>query len=71
MKLRQIETRAFESGERAVTNIIRRIVSRTVTRGDVPSDVTVAGVNGGVAITGKRLRRRMIDDPKLRNFAHE
>jgi hypothetical protein len=33
-----------------------------------PSGVTVEVKDGGIALTGKRLRYRMLTDPSLRNF---
>ncbi len=67
MRLSQIEARAEEIGRRAAANARDRIVRGA----DLPNGVAIQAINGGIAITGKRLRRRMIDNPKLRNFAHE
>lgn len=62
-----LEARAEHLGQRAATQVRDRIIRRA----DLPRDVRVEAVDGGIAITGKRLRRRMIDDAALRNFAHE
>ncbi len=67
MKLLRVEARADAIGQRAVADSVQRILRRA----KPPRDVTLEAVGGGVTITGKRLRRRMIDDPRLRNFAHE
>ena len=67
MKLSQIEAHADAIGQRAVADTVQRISRRA----KLPRDITLEAVDGGVAITGKRLRRRMIDDPRLRNFAHD
>ncbi|TSB01389.1 hypothetical protein [Sphingorhabdus contaminans] len=34
----------------------------------VPGGVHVEAIGGGVLLSGRRLRRRMLDDPQLRNF---
>ena len=33
-----------------------------------PPGIAAEPINGGIALTGKRLRRRMLDDPQPRNF---
>ncbi|MBL0925730.1 MAG: hypothetical protein IBJ12_14855 [Sphingomonadaceae bacterium] len=33
-----------------------------------PPGVRVEAMDSGVSVTGKHLRRRLIDDPQLRNF---
>lgn len=67
MKLLQTETSGDAIGRRAADALRDRIMRRA----RLPEDVTMKAVGGGIEITGKRLRRRMIDDPKLRNFAHD
>lgn len=34
----------------------------------LPAGVTAERAEGGIVISGKRLRRQMITDPQLRNF---
>lgn len=36
---------------------------------DPPPGVRAQAIDGGIAFTGKQLRRRFITDPDLRNFA--
>lgn len=67
MKLAGLEARAEHLGQRAAAQVRDRIIRHA----DLPRDVGIESVDGGIAITGKRLRRRMVDDPALRNFAHE
>jgi hypothetical protein len=47
----------------------RKARDRILTRADPPPGVQAQAIDGGIALTGKRLRRRMITDPALRNFA--
>lgn len=51
---------------RADEAVARTIIQLAIT--PVPPGVTVEPVDGGIALTGKGLRRRMLNDPKLRNF---
>jgi hypothetical protein len=67
MKLQRTEARGNDIGRRAVLAATERIVRSA----SLPADVAIAASEGGVTITGKRLRRRIISDPALRNFAHE
>ncbi len=67
MKLMNIEAQGGAIGQRAADALRDRIVRRA----KLPADVTIKAVNGGIEITGKRLRRRMMDDAQLRNFAHD
>lgn len=48
---------------KAVARQIDRLAQTPTTPG-----VTAEPIDGGVALSGKRLRRRMLDDPSLRNF---
>lgn len=52
-----------ELGQDAVQRTIDRLV-----RSPPPPGVQVEASPDGIVLSGKRLRRRMIDDPQLRNF---
>jgi hypothetical protein len=67
MKLQRTEARGNDIGRRAAASAAQRIVARA----NLPADVAIVASEGGVTITGKRLRRRIITDPAIRNFAHE
>lgn len=67
MKLAQTEARGAEIGRRAAAQVTERIIQRA----NVPPDVAITNIDGGIAITGRNLRSRWINDPALRNFAHE
>lgn len=67
MKLQQTEARGDAIGRRAAAQVTERIVRR----GNVPPGVTIAATQGGIAVSGKRLRSRWINDAELRNFAHD
>ena len=67
MKLQRLEMRGGAIGRRAATSITERIIQRA----KLPPDVEIAQTDGGVVIAANRLRRRIITDPALRNFAHE
>jgi hypothetical protein len=67
MKLQQTAARGDAIGRRAAAEITERIVRNA----NVPSDVAITKIDGGIVITGKRLRSRWINDPALRNFAHD
>ena len=67
MKLQRLEMRGEAIGRRAVNAVSVRIIRRA----KLPPDVTITQTDGGVVIAAKRLRRRIITDPALRNFAHE
>ena len=44
-------------------------VSDQLAKVELPRGVSVARIDGGVSVSGKRLRRRIIDDVRLRSFA--
>ncbi len=67
MKLQQTEARGDEIGRRAAAQVTERIIRRA----HVPSDVAITKTDGGITISGKRLRSRLINDPALRSFAHD
>jgi hypothetical protein len=41
---------------------------RLLAAATVPPGVTARSMEGGIVLSGKRLRRRMIADPNVRNF---
>ncbi len=67
MKLAQTEARGDEIGRRAAAQVTERIMRRA----NVPPDVAITNLDGGIAITGRHLRSRWINDPALRSFAHD
>jgi hypothetical protein len=67
MNFARLEARGEAIAGRAETDVVARIIRRSA----LPDDIIVTETDGGVAIAGPRLRRRIIIDPQLRNFAHE
>jgi hypothetical protein len=65
VSLETLEPRVTSIGEKAA----RKARDHILTRADPPPGVQVQAIDGGIALTGKRLRRRMITDTQLRNFA--
>lgn len=63
MMLERLQAAASKRADRMLMRIIRRLASRPV-----PPGVEVKSLPDGVELSGKRLKRRMIDDPNLRNF---
>ncbi len=61
--LEKLTAAAERRAAKAVTQTIHHL-STTPT----PQGVTAEPVEGGIALTGKALRRRMLSDPSLRNF---
>lgn len=55
------------AGELRTDEAVERTIARLATT-PIPTGVTVEPIDGGIALTGKGLRRRMLKDPKLRNF---
>ena len=61
----------FEKLTNASDRLAADAVAQTIIRlanAPTPIGVTAEAIEGGVSLTGKRLRRRMIDYPQLRNF---
>lgn len=56
-----------KAGDRVASDAIARTVAR-LTETPAPPGVHVQAIDGGVALSGRRLRRRMLADPQLRNF---
>jgi hypothetical protein len=55
------------AADRRADQLLMRVIHRLATR-PVPPGVEVKALSDGVELSGKRLKRRMIDDPSLRNF---
>ena len=67
MSLERTEATVERSAERAV----QRIRDRIITNAKLPRGVTATAESGRIILSGKNLRSRFINDPKLRNFTHE
>ena len=59
----RLQDAANKRADRLLMRLIRHLAARPV-----PSGVEVKALPDGVELSGKRLKRRMIDDPHLRNF---
>ena len=55
------------AAEKRADRLLMRVIARLAAR-PVPPDVEVKASADGVELTGRRLKRRMIDDADLRNF---
>lgn len=55
------------AADRHADRLLMRVICRLAAR-PVPPGVEVKALPDGVELSGKRLKRRMIDDPTLRNF---
>lgn len=56
-------------GEAIGVEAADRTRDRLIASANLPSDVDIAASSQGIVLSGKRLRRRYITDPDLRNFA--
>ena len=65
MSLEALIPRAQLLGDDAV----RKARDEILNRNDPPPGVRAEAIDGGIVLTGKRLRRRLITDPELRNYA--
>jgi hypothetical protein len=61
-----LETLTPAADRRAAKAVQRQIDQ--LAKAATPPGVRVEANDTGVVLTGKRLRRRIIDDPQLRNF---
>jgi hypothetical protein len=61
--LEQLQAAASKRADRLLMRVIARLASRTV-----PPGVEIKALPDGVELSGKRLKRRIIDEPDLRNF---
>jgi hypothetical protein len=59
----RLQAAADKHADRLLMRVIRRLAARPV-----PPGVEIKALPEGVELSGKRLKARMIDDPKLRNF---
>jgi hypothetical protein len=59
----RLQAAASKRADRMLMRVIHRLAARPV-----PPGVEVKALPDGVELSGKRLKRRMIDDPNLRNF---
>ena len=59
--------RLQEAANKRVDRLLMRIIRHLAAR-PAPPGVEVKALPDGVELSGKRLKRRMIDDPHLRNF---
>ena len=55
------------AGERLASDAVAQAITRLANT-PTPIGVAAGAIEGGVSLTGKGLRRRMIDNPQLRNF---
>lgn len=63
MNADRIKTKAAALGERRVDGLCDQLM-----QAPRPAGVDVERRGDGVCLIGKNLRRRMLDDPQLRNF---
>jgi|CXWL01.1.fsa_nt_gi hypothetical protein len=64
MMFKGLKARLARAGKAAVVAAISRLV-RDI---DLPPDVTVESDEDGVKLSGRALRRRMLDDARLRKI---
>jgi hypothetical protein len=56
-----------KAGDRHAVVAVARTIAR-LAETPAPPGVYVQAIDGGVVLSGRRLRRRMLTDPQLRNF---
>ena len=56
-------------GEAIGVDAAERTRDRLIARANMPHGVDIASSPQGIVLSGKRLRRRYVTDPELRNFA--
>lgn len=61
--LEKLTPAANDRAAKAVARQIDRLANTST-----PHGVTIEATDNGITLTGKRLRRRMLGDPNLRNF---
>lgn len=59
----RLQAAASKRADRLLIRIIARLAAHPA-----PPGVEVKALDDGIELSGKRLKRRMIDDPDLRNF---
>lgn len=62
MMFERLRARAERAGQAAVLAVIARLAREAV----LPPDVKVETGEDGLTLSGRGLRRRMLDDPRLR-----
>lgn len=60
--------RLLAAADKRADRLLLRVIARLAAR-QVPPGVEVKALDDGVQLSGKQLKRRMIDDPDLRNFS--
>lgn len=63
MMFERLQAAASRQADHFLMRVIQRLAARPV-----PPGVDVKALPGGIALSGKRLKRRMIDDAALRNL---
>lgn len=63
MMFERLQAVASKRADQLLMRVIRRLSER-----EVPPGVEVKALPDAIELSGKRLKRRMIDDPHLRNF---
>lgn len=64
MSLKRLTAWAETAGAEAA----ERMRDRLIVDARLPSDVNIAPLPQGILLSGKRLRRRFVTEPELRNF---
>lgn len=59
----RLKTKADALGEKRVAKLCAQLMTQ-----ELPPGVGIERTEGGIRLTGRNLRRRIIDDPHLRNF---
>lgn len=59
----------LEIGKRLALRLVAREIDRILAKGDRPKDVTAEANEQGVVLTGRKLKRRAITDPAIRDAA--
>lgn len=56
-----------KAGDTIAADAVTRAIAK-LSETPAPAGVHVEAMEGGVLLSGRRLRRRMLGDPQLRNF---
>lgn len=59
--------RLQQAADRKVDRLLMRAIRR-LAQTETPEGIEVEPLNDGVRLSGRGLKSRMIDDPRLRNF---
>lgn len=60
--------RLQQRADAAGRTVVGPVCARLAAQADVPPGVTVTARPDGVALEGRALKRRMLDDPRLRSI---